>query len=246
MNRYLADLHIHTAMSPCASPEMTPPAIVRSAIEAGLTMIAICDHNAAANGRPTQLAAAERTGLAVLCGMEITTAEEAHVLGLFPDADAAEAAQREVQASLPDRPAGDESFGQQWSMDESGNVLAKEGKMLSAATKLTLEQTVELVHRLAGLAIASHVDRPVFSVISQLGMIPASAGLDAVEVSGVHAHDDRAKKIDAIGLPAITSSDSHFLSDVGFARTELWMEQPTLAELRLALAGAGGRRWARA
>ena len=38
-----ADLHIHTALSPCGSDEMTPLGIIEAALEAGLEMIAICD-----------------------------------------------------------------------------------------------------------------------------------------------------------------------------------------------------------
>ena len=39
------DLHIHSCVSPCADREMTPEAIVARAREAGLELIAVCDHN---------------------------------------------------------------------------------------------------------------------------------------------------------------------------------------------------------
>jgi len=45
MNKYLADLHIHTALSPCGNNDMTPGAIVEKAIRKGLQIIAITDHN---------------------------------------------------------------------------------------------------------------------------------------------------------------------------------------------------------
>ena len=77
---------------------MTPPAIVETALAEGLAMIAVCDHNSARNVAAVQEAAGER--LAVLAGMEITTAEECHVVGLFPDAAAAQAAGAEVGATL--------------------------------------------------------------------------------------------------------------------------------------------------
>ncbi|MCX5758981.1 MAG: PHP domain-containing protein, partial [Candidatus Hydrogenedentes bacterium] len=99
MRRFAADLHIHTALSACADDDMTPPAIVAAALEQGLDMIAICDHNSAGNAAAVQAAAGD--ALAVIAGMEITTAEEAHVLGLFPDAASAEAAGQEVRDTLP-------------------------------------------------------------------------------------------------------------------------------------------------
>ena len=56
MRTLRADLHVHTALSPCGGEEMSPPAIVDAALAAGLDMIAVCDHNAAGNagavGRP--------------------------------------------------------------------------------------------------------------------------------------------------------------------------------------------------
>ena len=108
MNVCFADLHVHTALSPCADDEMTPPAIVAAALAEGLAMIAVCDHNSARNVAAVQEAAGER--LAVLAGMEITTAEECHVVGLFPDASAAQAAGAEVGASLAPVDDGYETF----------------------------------------------------------------------------------------------------------------------------------------
>ena len=94
-----ADLHVHTALSPCGDDEMSPPAIVDAALAAGLDMIAVCDHNAAGNARAVTEAAGSR--LAVIAGMEITTVEEVHVVGLFPTVAAAANAADEVRRTLP-------------------------------------------------------------------------------------------------------------------------------------------------
>ena len=93
----LADLHIHTALSPCADGEMTPPAIVHEAVMKGLGMIAICDHNSAANTEAVQKAAGGL--LTVIAGMEITTAEEVHVIGLFPTVQSAAGDRKSAQIS---------------------------------------------------------------------------------------------------------------------------------------------------
>ena len=71
MRTFLADLHIHSALSPCASEEMAPPAIVSVAWSRGMGMIAVCDHNAVDNTEAVREAAAG--GLVVIDGMEITT-----------------------------------------------------------------------------------------------------------------------------------------------------------------------------
>ena len=71
---FTADLHVHTVLSPCAEVEMIPPLIVRQALARGLNLIAVTDHNAAANCAAV-MQAAQDTGLAVLPGMEVQTAE---------------------------------------------------------------------------------------------------------------------------------------------------------------------------
>ena len=82
-------------------------------------MIAVCDHNSARNVAAVQEAAGDH--LVVLAGMEITTAEECHVVGLFPDAAAAEAAGAEVGASLDAIDDGYETFfGEQHVLDAAG------------------------------------------------------------------------------------------------------------------------------
>jgi len=94
-----ADLHVHTALSPCGDDEMSPPAIVDAALAAGLGLIAVCDHNAAGNTGAVGEAAGSR--LSVISGIEITTAEEVHVVGLFPTVTAAANAADEVRETLP-------------------------------------------------------------------------------------------------------------------------------------------------
>ena len=59
MKACFADLHVHTALSPCADDEMTPPRIVARALAEGLALIAVCDHNTTGNTAAVQ-AAAER------------------------------------------------------------------------------------------------------------------------------------------------------------------------------------------
>jgi predicted metal-dependent phosphoesterase TrpH len=220
---------------------MTPPAIVASALAAGVEIVAIADHNAAGNVKAVTQAAAG-VGLLVVAGLELTTVEECHILGLFESPDLAMAAAAAVQADLP---AADEAyfarFGSQDLLDATANVLARERRMLAQASRLKLEQAVELIHRLGGLAVASHVDRPSNSVVSQLGFIPADAGLDGVEVS-TFASCERTVELEKQGFVVIRSSDAHFLEDVGSARTMFRMNDASFAELKLAFRAEQGRR----
>ncbi len=252
MKRFMADLHLHTALSPCGSPDMTPPRIVREAEAQGLALIAVCDHNtcgnAAAVAAAAVAAAAARAAahagggrLAVIPGIEITTAEEVHVLGLFPDLCSAARAMERVQAGLP---AWAPPLGctQQRLLDEEGRILGYESHLLSGASALTLGEAVALVRSLGGLAVASHVDRKSFSVISQLGFLPPEVRFDALEISAAGAARGRVMDFLPAGLPLLCSSDGHCPEEVGAGCTVLEAEEPSFAELAMALRGAGGRR----
>ena len=241
MRTLRADLHVHTALSPCGGEEMSPPAIVDAALAAGLDMIAVCDHNAAGNAGAVGQAADGR--LVVIAGIEITTVEEAHVVGLFPTAAAAANAADEVRALLPE--VDDDYtrfFGEQFLMSARGIVRGAETRALALATPLRLEEAVALIKRYGGLAVAAHIDRPTFGVIAQLGFFPFEAGFDAVELSRFAAPGSPAAAACAdYHLPIVRSSDSHYLEDVGCVATELTLEGPSFAELVLAVKSRQGR-----
>jgi len=219
---------------------MTPPVIVAAALRKGLAMIALCDHNSCGNAAAVQEAAGRE--LAVIAGIEITTAEEVHVLGLFPGVEQAQRVSKVVSAGLPEWRTAPGPFGGQWLMDAEGKVTGEETKMLSVASSLTLSEAVQLIKRQGGLAVASHVDRPSFSVLSQLGMFPPDAEFDAVEISAAGQKAGRRAEFASLGFTVISSSDSHFPEEIGSSFTILEMQAPRFGELSLALKGAGGRR----
>jgi predicted metal-dependent phosphoesterase TrpH len=239
-----ADLHVHTALSPCASEEMTPPVIVATAKTRGLGMIAVSDHNTVGNVGATQEAALAAGGsLVVLAGMEITSAEEVHVLGLFPDLSTAEGVAARIRAYLPTADADYYAFfGEQTVLGADGFAIATETASLALATPLNLNQTVALVHSAGGLAIAAHVDRKSFGVLSQLGFFPSDAGFDGIEVSRhTRLDSSRLSELAGLGLPLSSASDSHFPDEIGTAATDFLLQEATFTELVLAFTGAEGR-----
>ena len=166
----MVDTHIHTCLSPCAELDMHPSAIVDAAVRAGLDAIAVCDHNSAENAAAVQRAG-NAAGLAVIPGMEITSSEEVHILGLLPDIAAAMELQSKVYRSLPGR-NDENAFGMQVIANEFAEVLGFKEHLLSGATTLNLDRVVAAIHDVDGLAVASHVDREGFGIIGQLGFIP--------------------------------------------------------------------------
>jgi PHP family Zn ribbon phosphoesterase len=245
MRHLAADMHIHTVLSPCASREMTPPAIVREAARKGIAVIAICDHNTAGNVRAVAAAgAAIDDGPVVIAGMEITTVEEAHVLGWFSTSEDARAAAEEVAPGLPlwrSPPSRTANEPEQQIMDAAGNETGIETRMLSAASRFTLSETVLLIHRHGGLAVAAHVDRRSFSVPGQLGFIPDDVPFDALEISAAGAARGKATAFQAYGFPLVSSSDCHFLDGMGSGFTELEVASPSFEEIVMALRLFEGR-----
>jgi predicted metal-dependent phosphoesterase TrpH len=61
---------------------MVPLAIVKQARKRGLDVVGICDHNSTRNVTAVRRAG-QREGLPVIGGVEVTTAEEVHILALF-------------------------------------------------------------------------------------------------------------------------------------------------------------------
>jgi PHP family Zn ribbon phosphoesterase len=239
--RYTADLHIHTLLSPCAEIEMVPPLIVEQAINEGLDMIAICDHNSAENARAV-MEAAESTPLKVLPGMECESVEGVHLVCLFDRAEDAESMQELVYSALPPikNPAG--KFGDQMVVTADAEFVRYNDRLLLAPTTLTIEDIAAAAEARGGLVIPAHVDRPGYGLFGVLGFLPEEPKFCAVEVSRrTHADEAKIRYPDLAGMSVITSSDAHMLCDIGICRTIFCLEHRSVAEIRLACEVRDGR-----
>ncbi len=235
----MTDLHLHTVLSACAEVEMTPPLIVRRACQLGLGLIAVTDHNACLNAGAVMQAAA-CSGICVLPGMELQTREEVHLLCLFDSLDRCWQWHEEVWAQLPDLRNREEAFGPQFVVDASGAWLRSETRLLAASADISLEEAARRVHRLGGMVIPSHVDRPSFSLLANLGFIPPSLEADAMEVTSRFQPGGRFERL-LQGWPLVVNGDAHRLKDMQ-RRTTFHVETPNVAELLMALRGDQGRQ----
>jgi PHP family Zn ribbon phosphoesterase len=242
LKKFKADLHIHTCLSPCADLEMTPSAIVKTALEKEIDIIALTDHNSAENVIAAQEAARNKD-IIVLAGMEITSSEEAHILAILDDVEGIMKLQDIVYKNLLPGENDERLFGEQIVVNEKEEVLSFNKRLLIGATSLSAQEIVNTVHSLGGLAIASHVDRDAFSIISQLGFIPGDLKFDALEMS---PRTDRQKADLLFGdynsFSWVTSSDAHWLKDMGERTTSFIMNAPTLEEMGLTLKNIDGRK----
>jgi hypothetical protein len=240
LNIYNCDLHIHTCLSPCAELDMHPRAIVETALGKKIDMIAVSDHNASANARFV-MAAAAGTGLEVIPAMEITTSEEVHLLALFRELEGLLQIQEVIDLHLSGE-NDEERFGVQAIVNQHGEVEGFNNQLLIGATDLSIDDVIAYVHRLDGLAIAAHIDRESFSVLSQLGFIDDGWRLDALEISKrTGLEKGRLQYPELQHYPFVTSSDAHFIKDIGTSITKIMMARPGFDELKMALGRENGR-----
>jgi 3',5'-nucleoside bisphosphate phosphatase len=214
--------------------------IVKQSLRKGLNFIAVCDHNSVENAAAVAKAGA-RLGLHVLPGMEINSIEEIHSLAIF-DIEAQALAMQEIVYKNLDGKNNPAVFGEQVVANEIDEVEGFNDRMLIGATQLSIDTIVAEVHRLGGISIACHVDRPSYSILSQLGFIPPGLELDGAEISfraGIETLDGYTDALK--GLPMIRSSDAHMPEDIGRCSTSFFMESPCVEEIRLALRAQAGR-----
>jgi len=237
---FACDLHIHSVLSPCGSLDMSPRVIVQKAREARLDIIAVTDHNMSENA-PYVKELGERTGLMVLSGMELQTQEEIHLLAIFDEYDRARELQSMIYGLLPDVPNDTEFWGDQVVVDTEDNIVRMEDRLLINSADISVEDAAAWIKAHGGIAIASHIDSPTFSIISQLGFIPANIPLDALEVRNLERAGELAPFIMKQGIPFVTFSDAHYPDDIGRRRTLLTMDVPDCAGIERALKALGER-----
>jgi len=221
---------------------MIPPLIVQVALEEGLQLIAITDHNASANVWAVQKAAMG-TGLTVLPGMELQTSEDVHCLCIFDTLDQLSMLQETVDQNLPAVDNRPDFFGEQFVVDETGDFIRREERLLLNSTRLSLKQVNQIVCEIGGLFIPAHVNRQAFGLFPTLGMLPTDLYVSAIEISRHLSITQAVEKYPQINtLPLIQNGDVHYLSDF-LGSTTFFLENPTIEEIRKALRKIDGRSY---
>lgn len=176
------DLHIHTGLSACALEEMSPNNIVNMSLVANVQVIAITDHNSCENIVPV-MEVAKHTDLLVIPGIEVETKEEIHVICLFDKLEKALACQKAVYDHLPPLKNRPGIFGNQWLFDLEDEIVGQVDRLLSVACGLSIDELFVLCQELGGVCIPAHIDRPSYSILSNLGMLPDNLPFGTLEVS---------------------------------------------------------------
>ncbi len=203
------DLHIHTALSPCAENEMRPRAIARTARRNGLDIVCVLDHVCGKNIRAAK-SAAEEEGLLFLPGVEATSSQGTHLLCYFADADAAVEFSELIYNTLPSSVAVPFLYGEQLILDAQDNEVGRAEKHLSSCSKLSTWEIIGLCAEYGGVVVPAHINRIYNGLLNTEGNKLAEYGFAAVEVKKTYPMDYGIIKHTKV----IYNSDAHSLFSI--------------------------------
>lgn len=222
MNRYYYDLHVHSCLSPCADDDMTPHNIAGMAALAGLNIVALTDHNSCRNC-PAFFAAAKKHGIIPVAGMELTTAEDIHVVCLFEHLEDALRFGEEVDSMRIHFPNRVDIYGEQSVYGENDEIVDTEPDLLSNATQISVDQAPALVKKHHGICYPAHVDREANGIIATLGTFPETLPFTVAELHDGEKREEYLARYPVLQQKRIlVSSDAHYLWDI--RDREHWLE----------------------
>lgn len=241
MNTYRTDIHIHTILSPCGDLQMSPANIVAEACEKGLDIIGITDHNSTRQSKLVKKIG-EENGLFVLCGAEVSSKEDVHCLTFFPDFNTLDIFQIYLDAHLPDIKNNVDAFGYQVCVNEMEDIVFEEERLLISGIRQSVEQIEKKTHELGGIFVPAHINKPSYSLISQLGFVNPELNVDALELSRHITVGEFLKDNGYLSKKTfIQNSDAHFVADIGSISSEFVMEKRSFNEIKKALRREQGR-----
>lgn len=226
MRDFKYDLHVHSCLSPCAENDMTPANIAGLASLLGLEIVALTDHNTARNC-PAFFAAAKRYGIVPVGGMELTTAEDIHVVCLFDTLDGALAFDEAVSAHrirIANRP---DIFGEQLVMDENDNIISTELDLLINATDLDLYSAHALCSEFGGVCHPAHIDRQSNGIVAILGDFPEDPNFSSFELNDGGSFGEYTERFPTLkSKNFVVCSDAHRLEALSDGSNVLSLPEP--------------------
>ena len=194
---------------------MSPQLILEQAVQKELNLISITDHNTVQHSI-LAYKLSEDMPIRVLPGVELTSREEVHLLAYFPDIEALLKIGKEIDNYLPKRKNNSQIFGYQLYYDLKGEVVGIDDVLRQVALDIGLDNLIDFIHSIEGIAVPAHIDKDRFSLLSQLGFLDQEADYDAVEASKFKWRKEKFQLGDTWnGFPVIAGSDSHGIEDIG-------------------------------
>jgi DNA polymerase III alpha subunit len=175
--------------------------------------MALTDHNSCKNC-PAFFEAANRHGILPVAGMELTTAEDIHIVCLFDTLSNAMAFDEEVAKHLVKIPNRADIFGNQLICDGEDNIIGVEENLLINATDIGLDYAPDMIASFGGICFPAHIDRASNGVISVLGVFPKSPVFTCAELHNRELLPEFSNLSGIKENKLIISSDAHYLWDI--------------------------------
>ena len=194
---------------------MSPQLILEQAVQKELNLISITDHNTVQHSI-LACKLSEDMPIRVIPGVELTSREEVHLLAYFPNTEALLKMEKEIDNYLPGKKNNSKVFGNQLYYDLKGEIIGIDDVLRQVALGIGLDNLIDFIHSIEGIAVPAHIDKDRFSLLSQLGFLDREANYDAVEVSKFKWRKDNFQLGNTWdGFPVIAGSDSHGVEDIG-------------------------------
>ena len=224
MTRYFYDLHIHSALSPCADNDMTPNNIAGMAAIKGLQILALTDHNSAKNC-PAFFEACKQQGIIAVAGMELSTAEDIHLVCLFGELEDAMRFDAEIEKHLMPIKNRPEIFGEQYIMNGDDEVTGEFETLLISATDLPIDEAIALAKSFGAHVHPAHIDRESNGIIAILGDIPSEYGFRTFELRDRSSVQKLSASVGELRENNIAvCSDAHHLWDISEAENSFLID----------------------
>ena len=232
MTRYCYDLHMHSCLSPCADDDMTPANMAGMASLNGLQLIALTDHNSCGNCEAF-LQACRAYGIVGVPGMELTTAEEVHMVCLFPTLEQAMCFHEEVRQSRRPIKNKPDIFGNQLYVDAEDHILGEEPYLLIPAGRMSIEDAFRRVNEIGGACFPAHINRPSNGLLGILGAFPPSPYFPTIELNGTEDREAYTREYGLADRTVLSSSDAHHLWDIQMAGPFLELDDEPYSSARV-------------
>jgi PHP family Zn ribbon phosphoesterase len=221
----LADLHNHSCLSPCGSLELSPRYMLELGAAKGLKLMALTDHNSTLNC-PAFAKLSSHYGIIPVFGMEATTSEEIHILCLFATLEESMAFNEYAYSILTPFLNNPERTGDQVFVDEDDNIEGEVEYYLINPLDLSVDNIGAKVNEYGGIVIPAHVDRPAFSMTSQLGIVVGGpwAAVECVRIPPII----NGYLLNTLKFPLTVSSDAHYPEHIGRRSFELDVSEEEL------------------
>jgi len=175
--------------------------------------LALTDHNTCKNC-PAFFEAAKRNGIIPIAGMELTTAEDIHIVFLFEELEDAMKFGDEIEKRRILIENRADIFGDQLIMNGQDEVIGEEKYLLSNATSVTIDDCPKLASEFGGICYPAHIDRESNGAISTLGTFPDWLDFKLFELHDGSLEAEYREKYPLKGRKAVVGSDAHYLWDI--------------------------------